>query len=298
MPGLFSGIIGFFQGVPIFFAMSGLLIWNSLGKSKDFWTYAKNRFWRIYPELWCAVALGLIAILLLYKEPIQWGMLGVFTVTQSTVLQFWTPDFLRGYGCGTPNGALWTICVLIQFYLAAYFLYRWLHGKKMRVWVVTFVGAVAISALSPLVGGMVPEILYKLYNQTLIPYLWLFILGAMVAENRDAAIPALKKCWPILLGVTVLLTIIKIDIDASYSVCRCTTLILGLIGFAYSIPQLNIKIDISYGIYLYHMVVINAMIALKFTGNPIWLLIAALLSCALAFVSERTIGRLSLRKKQ
>ena len=293
MPAFISGIIGYFMGVPIFFAMSGLLIWNSVGKSQNFADYAKKRFWRIYPELWCAVVLGSIMILILYKEPIQWSMFALFQMTQGTFLQFWTPSFLRGYGCGTPNGSLWTICVLIQFYVAVYFLYKWLRGRNIAVWVVVFTGSVIISAFSPVLRAFLPEIILKLYGQTLIPYLWLFVLGAMVADKRDKAIPFLKKSWALLLLLSAILRyVIRIDLDASYGVLGSTTLILGLIGFAYRFPKINIKTDISYGIYLYHMIVVNAMIMLGLTGNAVWLLTVIIVSCILAYFSQKTIGNL------
>lgn len=40
------------QGVPVFFLISGFLIWASLGKVNDFKTFAKKRILRLYPELW------------------------------------------------------------------------------------------------------------------------------------------------------------------------------------------------------------------------------------------------------
>lgn len=126
-------VINIFIGVPIFFTLSGYLIWHSIGRSRSFSDYAKKRFWRIYPELWVAVVVEIIVILILYRQPINWPMLGLFTIGQSTIFQFWTPDFLRGYGCGVPNGALWTIAVLIQFYFLAYFFYKWLHNNKLAM---------------------------------------------------------------------------------------------------------------------------------------------------------------------
>lgn len=73
------------------------------------------------------VAIEIIAIILLYR-PLPVKDLAVFTATQATFLQFWTPASLRGYGVGTPNGALWTICVLIQFYIIAWFVQRLFTG--------------------------------------------------------------------------------------------------------------------------------------------------------------------------
>lgn len=126
--------ISFFYGVPIFFTLSGFLIWQSIDRSKSFGDYIKKRFWRIYPELWVAVAVEIVVLLLLYRQPIDWPKMGLFAFGQATIFQFWTPAFLRGYGCGTPNGALWTITVLIEFYFCAYFIYKWLHNRKIAVW--------------------------------------------------------------------------------------------------------------------------------------------------------------------
>lgn len=124
----------FFSGVPIFFTLSGFLNWHSIGNSRTYKDYLKKRFWRIYPELWMAVAVEIIIIIVLYDHTIEWRQLLLFTLGQSTFFQFWTPDFLRGYGCGTPNGALWTITVLIQFYIIAYLLYKMLHKRRLFIW--------------------------------------------------------------------------------------------------------------------------------------------------------------------
>lgn len=131
---VFGNSVHFFSGVPLFFTLSGFLIWQSIGRSNTFGDYAKKRFWRIYPELWVAVVVEIVVLLLLYHQPINWPQMGLFVFGQATIFQFWTPDFLRGYGCGCPNGALWTITVLIQFYFCAYFIYKWLHNKKIVVW--------------------------------------------------------------------------------------------------------------------------------------------------------------------
>ena len=131
---VFSEFIKLFYGVPVFFTLSGFLIWQSIGRSHTFSDYTKKRFWRIFPELWVAVAVEIVVLLLLYHQPIDWPRLGLFAIGQATIFQFWTPVFLRGYGCGCPNGALWTITVLIQFYFLAYFIYKWLKNKRLYIW--------------------------------------------------------------------------------------------------------------------------------------------------------------------
>ncbi len=291
----------YFYGVPIFFAMSGFLMWNSAGSTKGFVSYLKKRFWRIYPELWVGVAFELIVLIILHFKNINWAELAAFTVTQSTVLQFWTPDSLRSYGCGTPNGSLWTICVLIQFYIAVYFLRKLLHGRKLTIWIPSVILSSAIAVISPYTQNFLPDIIYKLYNQTLVPYLWLFVLGAFISEYREKIVPVLKKFWYIPLALSII-TMVFSDFDLiggpyNYGILRCSTLVAAVLGIAYQFPKLNIKTDISYGIYIYHMTVINAFIVFGLKENQLYLWIAMIISCILAYLSTRYVGAIAISKK-
>lgn len=141
-----DSVVTYFRGVPIFFILSGFLIWFSIYRSPNYKQYICKRFWRIYPELWCAVVIEIISILVLYRK---WNVihLGLFALTQGTILQFWTPSSLRDYGCGTPNGALWTICVMIQFYLIAWLIYKVMKGRKVYIWLLSFAGLLIVSIL-------------------------------------------------------------------------------------------------------------------------------------------------------
>lgn len=277
--------------------MSGFLIWWSIGRSKSFGEYLKKRFWRIFPELWVAVAIELIVLLCLYHEPINWPQFGAFAITQSTVFQFWTPDCLRGYGCGCPNGSLWTICVLIQFYFFAYFVYKALHGRKVWIWLITLLVSIGMSMIVPLIQANLPEIAGKLIGQTLLPYFWMFLVASFVADKKDEALPFIKKYWWAFMAVLLLVRVTGVDFRAGYSVLSTILLFLCLTGAAYVFPKLNVKTDVSYGVYIYHMTVVNALIALGYTGNQWLLLIVFAITIILAWVSTKTVGKLSMRKK-
>lgn len=290
--------IHFFSGVPIFFTMSGFLIWWSIGRSKNFGEYLRKRFWRIYPELWVAVAFELIVLLCLYHDPINWLQFGTFAITQSTIFQFWTPDCLRNYGCGCPNGSLWTIGVLIQFYFFAYFMYKALHERKTWVWLVSFIGAVGVSMLLAVVSEYLPEIVGKLLGQTLLPYLWMFITASFVAEKKDTMLPLLKRYWWLLLISVLAVKYFRFDFYASYYVLETILLFLCLTGFAYVFPNLNIKTDISYGVYIYHMTIVNALIAMGYTKKSVLLVVVLVSTCVLAWISTKTIGKFSKKMKK
>ena len=278
--------------------MSGFLIWWSIGRSTSFQQYLKKRFWRIYPELWLAVLIELIVLLVLYREPINWKQFFLFSITQSTIFQFWTPDCLRGYGCGCPNGSLWTICVLVQFYFFAYFIYKALHGRKNYIWVLSISLSIAIGCLTPLVYSFLPEIGGKLYSQTLFPYLWMFIIPSYVAEKKENLLPYLKKYWFIFVVFTIALKYSQLDIKAGYYLLHTCTLFFGLVGASYIFPHFNIKTDISYGVYIYHMTIVNALIELNYTNNYLYLIFVAISTLVLAWISTMTVGRWSLNKKK
>lgn len=292
-----SDFIDFFQGVPIFFTMSGFLIWWSIGRSKSYNQYLQKRFWRIFPELWVAVLIELVVLLLLYDGAINWLQFGIFAVTQSTMFQFWTPDCLRGYGCGCPNGALWTICVLIQFYIFAFFIYKALHNRKSWIWIVSIVISVAFSYVTILCGHYLPELVEKLYHQTLLPYLWMFLFPSYVAEKKDMILPFLKKYWLVFLAATLIHRFILPDISASYNVIDTMLLFCTVTGFAYAVPQLNIKTDISYGVYIYHMTVVNALIALGYMGHQWEYFVVLVITCVFAYLSTIYVGEFSKKMK-
>ena len=298
MQPIISCIINFFSGVPIFFTLSGFLIWGSIGRSNKFSQYLKKRFWRIYPELWIAVLIELLIILALYHKPINRVQYILFAFTQGSIFQFWTPDFLREYGCGCPNGSLWTICVLIQFYFFAYFIYKVYHNKKNSIWIISIIFSVILGYLTPLFQSYMPEIIGKLYTQTLLPYLWMFLLSSYVAEKKNVIIPFLKKYWLPFLIMAFILQHSHFDIKiSSYHLLHTIVLFLGLLGASYIFPQLNIKTDISYGIYIYHMTVVNALIALNYRESPLLLLFVLVITSLLAWISTKTIGRWSINMK-
>lgn len=57
LPQVMRSILSCFNGVPIFFLLSGFLIWDSIGHTAGFKQYAVKRFFRVYPELWGGASL-------------------------------------------------------------------------------------------------------------------------------------------------------------------------------------------------------------------------------------------------
>lgn len=282
----------YFMGIPLFFSLSGFLLWQSRGSDGSFFAYARKRFRRIYPELWLGIGVELAVLLVLFREPIRWGMLALFALAQGTILQFWTPDFLRSYGCGSPNGALWSICTLIQFYVLLYFARKVLKGRKTWVWLLILAVSILLGVSAFHLEGILPTLIIKLYHQSLFPYLWLFVAGMLVAEKREVLIPFFSRWWWVFASLTWLIRLARLDIGCGYyGLLSSYTLIAAVLGAAYRFPRINVKKDISYGIYIYHMTVMNAMIELGYTQTRGYLLTAMAITCLLAFISTEIFGR-------
>ena len=111
-------------------------------------------------------------------------------------------------------------------------------------------------------------------------------------------IPIAKEYWWLFTAATYLFIFIDVDIQASYPVFMHIFQIFAVMGIAYSFPKLEIKTDISYGLYIYHMTVVNVMVSFGLLGRIEYLFIALIISCVLAYLSAVTIGRMSINKKK
>ncbi|MBQ9162112.1 MAG: acyltransferase [Clostridia bacterium] len=287
-----------FEGVPVFFCLSGFLLWDSIERTPTFKGYLKKRVFRLYPELWAGVILNCICMLILFWDSIEWISFILFQFTQGSIVQFWTPDSLRGYATGTPNGPLWTICVLIQAYVALWFFRKFLHKKGLKRWIITLVLTTLINLLRPMLVSVLPSFLYSLSFYVFISHIWLFLVGAFVSEYFDKIIVYLKRFWWLALIVSQVAMYTGFDYG-TYGTIKSLFLGIGVIGLGYALPRINVKYDVSYGIYIYHMIVVNVMVALGCRENIIWLFVSYAVSLVLATISYFTVGSISrrLRKK-
>ena len=286
-------ILAFFPGVPVFFVLSGYCIWFSICRSTSFGEYCKKRFWRIYPELWLAVAIELVTIMIFFKGHLDWLRFLAFAVGQGTIVPFWTPDFLRGYGCGTPNGVLWTIFALVQFYLLAYPVYKMLRCAKLMRWIFFILALIAVSVGFNYGSKYMPVFVFKIGAISCVPYLWIFVLGAFFAEFQEQLVPIIAKHWylPVVLRGAMLFVGVPSIPVFNYGFLSTIVAAVAVLAIGYRFPVLNIKKDISYGIYIYHMTVINVMLVLGLSGGTCVLyFMAVVITCALSYISTITVG--------
>ena len=118
-----------------------------------------------------------------------------------------------------------------------------------------------------------------------------------IAEFKNMLLPILQKYWYIFLLIAFCFFQTEWDLFSGYYLFWSLFLTVGLIGFAYRFPKLSINPDISYGLFLYHMTVINVFVNFGWTGNWLYIIPIALTTIFLAYLSTVTVGRMSARIK-
>lgn len=262
----FTGAVYFLRGVPILFVLCGFLAAKSLdhSRAKD---YLVRRAFRILPGFWVCIAVNTAIIFLIYTLPtLKDGV--IYLVTQFFGLNFYTGDWLRGYGVGTPNGVLWTIGVQVQFFLLAPMLHKLLRKLQLSISAALMGVLTVLSIVIEKCAGILPEIGYKLIGVTVFPYLYFLVLGMAGWIYRDQIIPALEKVRWVILPVFILWKLAEIYLPFPHlfdgvMYNTVTTLLTALLIFAFAFRfRWRMKRDLTYGFYLYHMVFINIVIHL------------------------------------
>lgn len=307
--------LGLFPGVPIFFFISGFLISKSWEKSPSLKHYAINRFLRIYPALFVAVTLSFILIhvsgYVAQANPEMSELIKLF-FAKISIVQFYNPDFMRNYGDGVMNGSLWTITVELQFYCFIPILYLML-GKVSLIssnWriAIIFIFFLLVNVMfNYLRSGYSEQIVYKLFRISFAPWIYMFLVGVFFQRNFAFFYQHLhgKFLYCLVLYIAVALVSRELGADFGNSVNPIMFFLLAALIFstAYSCVNLSKKLlhgaDISYGLYIYHMPVVNFLIFTNyFTGY--WAALAAasatlLMSLLSWFIIERNALKLKPR---
>jgi peptidoglycan/LPS O-acetylase OafA/YrhL len=316
-PGFFIHIVDsglrLFPGIPIFFVVSGFLISKSYEHSDSLRDYFRNRCLRIYPGLWVCLVVTVGVLLMAGVDaigPISSRDWLLWWAAQMTVFNAYSPGFQWPPGYGTPNSSLWTIPVELEFYVllpAIYALFR--LGKRsgnIRLLIVLAASAALhLEFFYPYRGiSIFTEYRYLLY--TVVPYLWMFLVGVLIQRNWNTLRPLLAgRVLQWLLGYLLLCAVAnRFGIGAGSNTitplffCPLAGLV---ISFATSVPGFADRVlrhqDISYGTYTYHMLVINLMVTFGFVENLLSVVAAIAISLLLATASWLLVERPFLRHK-
>jgi len=301
-----------FPGVPIFFVISGVLISKSYERSDSLRDYIRNRCLRIFPGLWVCLVVSVAVILALGV-----GSLGRITTPawllwwagQMSILQNFRAAFLKPLSAGL-NGSLWTIPVELEFYIILPALYGILRLRRRLGNMHLLAIALASLALQLLIVSKQPVVqarAYSLLGMTLAPYLWMFLVGVSIQRNWSTVRGWLfgrAHWWG--LGYLILCAAgrwLRVDTGGNYMNPVYLLPLAGLIvSLATSAPQLSDRIlrhhDVSYGLYLYHMLVVDLLVVLAAPSGWAPIAAAIIVSLGLAALSWTLVEKPYLRGKR
>ena len=304
-----------FPGVPIFFFISGFLISKSYENSLNIINYAQNRILRIYPGLIVCVSVSILSVWLLgYFKTTDASLMDVLVwlLAQISIVQCYNPSFMRAYGVGTLDGSLWTIGVELQFYVLVpilYTLFNLKNGKRRNVLLITLIALFMI--FNRLFIGLEvrysSNILYKLIGISFIPWFYMFLTGVFIQRNYDVLGKYLenKAHFTIIVYSSLALLLYKVfHFSLSNGISPWIFMLLAptIFSIAFSKRGLSTKLlkknDVSYGIYIYHMPIVNALLYLGISKTIQSLALTLVCTFLIAAISWRIIEKPSLMLKQ
>lgn len=300
-------------GVPAFFFISGLLVCAAYERTRQLgnFVFFKNRMLRIYPALWVCVAVSSSVVLIsgylsTQKFSISHFIFWVFG--QATIFQFYNPEFMRSFGVGVLNGALWTIAVELQFYILTPLLYFLL--VRCRGWLaLIFVLSLTLNVY--FIFYLDWSLLYvKVIYASFVPWLYMYVCGFLVAYYREylfLVAEQVKLRWIVCGYVFSMLFLGSYVTNAANSINPISFVLLAACLIKLStikLPTQNRLLvfiaqnDFSYGIYLYHMPILNFLLFFGWFSVIENLFLAYLSVICVAIISWFLIEKPVLKYKQ
>ena len=307
-------LLELFPGVPTFFFISGFLISRSFEKTGSKSDYARNRALRIFPALHACVLINLLLVGATgYFATVNAGFLDILLLYlgKTTIFQFYNPDFMRHFGDGVLNGSLWTICVELQFYFLIPVIYALAVSDKRRRTNVVLISLILVSIIiNRLLYAVHTEygasIYWKLARVSFLPWIYMFLVGVLAQRNFNILSRYLRKnLLMIVLPMYILYMYFMhsrgFSLDNSISPILFFPLAATVFIAAYSLPNLARKTlhgqDISYGIYIYHIPIMNMFLYYHYQGSIVYTLVVLLITLAAALASWFLIERPCLKRK-
>jgi len=302
-------VLHLFPGVPIFFFISGYLISKSYENSSSIKNYATKRLFRIYSALIIAVILGVFSIYVtgyISSHSISITDISIWIFTKLTIFQFYNPECNREYGIGIVNPALWTISIELQFYIITPIIYKlFLQKNNEKILFVFITFSMLINYISSFYLGEYHDFLpFKLLGVSFIPWIYMFLFGVLFQRNFVFIYDKIDKNFFGKKRFLLIIFIIYIGIDFIFTPkignyinpLIFLLLILIIFTFSYSFIGLSgfIKYDLSYGIYVYHMIIVNLFIYYGLVSNILYELCIIVCVLVMAYISWKYIEKPSI----
>lgn len=265
------------RAVQGFFVISGFLIFMSYEHSKTLKSYVEKRARRLLPGYIVNVILVSLLLSLLsnlgvieyfrHSDFVRYALHNLFFLNDQWTL----PGVFTQNKLPAVNGALWTLQLEVLFYIAVPFIV--LLGK--------FLGRLPVIALLYILSAGYLTYLTQTGEMqaslSFLPQLCFFLGGALCYYGY----PWLARFRYALLTLAIGIFVVDrfapgIDLLPLYplAVAYCTVFLACFIPYLGNIAKYG---DFSYGSYIYHFPIIQALLALRPYWHPLELLLTALI---------------------
>lgn len=251
-------VFAMFPPVPIFFVISGFLISNSFLNNDDLWRYFKARALRIYPALFMAVIFSALLMAYLgFWQQVESYKAFRWMVYQSTgYFVFRMPKPFEGLTGGVVNGVLWSISVEVAFYVILP-LILWFHRSKP--WVSSALTTMLMAVSAYLVTTSTQE--HPHLRGGFLMNFWFLGWGILARLHWDEVKDFLQswETWFVLHAVAFVLWVAMAyqgETVIFASLWLTFTLVPLTLSFCHAKTYV-VKEDISYGMYLFHLLGIH-----------------------------------------
>ncbi len=284
-----SHIFDWWNGVVVLFCISGFLVPASMERSKNIWEFLKKRVIRIVPSMWVCIIIGIVVAALFCgfmadKTFVTWFAGQLFFVRDLP-----QPDFISNFGIGNFQANLWTMIFTVQFYLITALIYKIMKDRKLWVWITVLGMSMALNLAVPYVQQVLPASWKSIVSHSCLPYFYIYFAGWFIYRYREKIVPVLAKTkiLCILLFIMRALYCEKhgVRIGEYQDMIQILLLCMLTIGFGYSFGKIRFKIDLSYGLYLYHMVIVDIFVQIGLVGNMMYAVAVYAIALLCAFAS-------------
>lgn len=296
-----------FDGVGIFFIISGMLVWKSAestyrrtGKWSDFFL---NRFLRVAPAVYVfavaaplvMVAVGAIALAKLMNFQIV-----VWLGSTLALLPNYHPQIWANFG--TINGQLYTIPAEISYYLVIPLAFMVAKRFGFNTMLIAFA---ALAIVGPIIGYAMGGVVQNAFHHTFIERAGFFVAGVFWAKYWGR-VPAKWWIFAVALAVYLAEKIFFLSVtrfEAISPLLLAIPLSYAVVFFGYRGPRILTAItkhlgDLSYGTYIWHALVVVAFVWFGWIGQWWQVLAILLISLTIAQLSWRLVEKPMLSLKR
>ncbi len=221
---------------------------------------------------------------------------------------------MREFGSGVLNGSLWTIAVELQFYIIVPLFYFFILNRLKKIKTKNIILSILIILCmffhifrSNYFESYQDNTWFKLFGVSFIPWIYMFLTGILFQINFKRVHSLLEgKVIPILIiyVVTSLIAVNYLGGATGTGISFPLFLLLSVLtfSFAYSYPTFSDRMlkgnDISYGVYIYHIPIVNVLLYLGYKGQSWNVILTLLIAVLLATLSWKVIEKPTMKLKK